>query len=83
MVKPDFQLFIQISKKGSEIMKNQNKKLSREEKEMLALMKKLRKNMPKMTENAEHRRDLDAEKDYDIRTIEADRLFKEMKRRDF
>jgi hypothetical protein len=50
---------------------------------MLALMKKLRKNMPKMTENAEHRRDLDAEKDYDIRTIEADRLFKEMKRRDF
>lgn len=64
-------------------MKNQNKKLSKEEREMLALMKKLRKNMPKMTENTEYRRDLDAERDYDIRTIEADRLFKEMKRRDF
>lgn len=83
MVKPDFQLFIQISKKGSELMKNQNKKLSREEKEMLALMKKLRKNMPKHPENAETMRDSSSEKDYDIRTIEADRLFKEMKRRDF
>jgi len=64
-------------------MKNQNKKLSREEKEMLALMKKLRKNMPKHPEMAEAMRDSSSEKDYDIRTIEADRLFKEMKRRDF
>lgn len=64
-------------------MKNQNKKLSREEKEMLALMKKLRKNMPKHPENTETYRDINAEKDYDIRNIEADRLFREMKRRDF
>lgn len=64
-------------------MKNQNKKLSKEEREMLALMKKLRKNLPKLPEHTETYRDVDAERDYDIRTIEADRLFKEMKRRDF
>jgi Lhr-like helicase len=64
-------------------MKNQKKKLSKEEKEMISLMKKLRKNLPKLPENTETYRDFNAEKDYDIRNIEADRLFREMKRRDF
>ncbi len=64
-------------------MKNQKKKLSKEEKEMIPLMKKLRKHLPKLPENAQTYRDTDAEKDYDIRNIEADKLFREMKRRDF
>jgi phage terminase small subunit len=57
-------------------------KKSKEEREMEALMKKLRKGK-KDVPNAPRYVDRTAERDWDIKDLEADALFREMKRRDF
>ena len=70
-------------------------RLTREQKEMAALMKKIQKALPKrpLTDDGDeetpkkkkkgHFVDRSAEKDWDVKDVEADVLFREMKRRDF
>lgn len=61
-----------------------SKKMSREEREMQRLMKKLRKGKENANADESPRYvDPTAARDYRIEDIEADRLFREMKRRDF
>lgn len=58
-------------------------KKSREEREMEALMKKLRKGKPVDSAPKSRYVDPTGAQDEDIRNMEADALFREMKRRDF
>jgi hypothetical protein len=72
-----------------------SQRLSREQKEMAALMKRIQKAVPKRpTDDSDdseetkkkkkkHFVDRSAEKDWDVKDVEADVLFREMKRRDF
>ena len=73
--------------------KEQQRRGNRQEREMRALMKKTQKKIRKDTQEPEPQqeeaprkaryRDVDGERDWDLKDIDADRLFKEMKRREF
>lgn len=71
-------------------MKNTGKKMSKADKEMQKLMKKIQKKVKHkvepVSEDAPHRAryvDVQGEKDWAVQDVDADTLFREMKRRDF
>ena len=72
--------------------KNKGKNTSKQDREMKALLRKMQRKTNKQANRAVTEyddvpkraasRDVDGERDWDIRSVDADRLFREMKKRD-